>query len=128
MRFSRNFALYVVLLSIIFGCVRYAYARESVRDTDLQALYRAINQDSFAGSLPHAQVSWSYLEKEEGTTRAYPDGRFEIEIDRATNTTHRELLDTLHEEMCHVETLPSLNGQDAHGPLFQTCMLRFLGR
>jgi predicted SprT family Zn-dependent metalloprotease len=112
------------LIFTIFGCVRYAVAREAVRDLNLHSMYADINRESFQGSLPDARVSWADLSNDLGRTYAYTDGTFEIQID-PTNKTLEQVRSVLSHEQCHVLTIPDLNGQDAHGEKFQRCMLRF---
>jgi predicted SprT family Zn-dependent metalloprotease len=73
--------------------------------------------------LPKADVSWGYLpEGYAGETTSEQDGSFRILIDRASNTSEAELLDTLKHEACHVQTANKLDGQDVHGEIFQKCL------
>jgi predicted SprT family Zn-dependent metalloprotease len=112
----------VCILALIALCARYAYSRESLRNTDLQDAYQELNVKSFHGALPKAQVSWAYLQDHMGETSAQQDGSFRILIDRTSNTSQEELLDTLKHEACHVQTANRLNGEDVHGELFQACL------
>jgi predicted SprT family Zn-dependent metalloprotease len=112
----------LLILVVIALCASYAYSRESVRNTDLQDAYQDLNVKSFHGALPKAQVSWGYLDGDFGETNSYEDGSFRILIDRTSVTSQSQLLGTLKHEACHVKTMNRLNGEDAHGEMFQACM------
>ena len=123
MKRLRQFATCAVLLAVIFGCVRYAVAREQLRDLDLHAMFQDINHESFNGELPDVPIEWADLADKYGVTTY--DGTFEIRVDRATNTSRADVVGTLRHEACHVATVEHLNGEDPHGLMFQRCMMRF---
>lgn len=122
MRSSRNLALCFALLAAILGSVRYAVGRESLRDTDLPALYSSINRESFNDSLPSVPVEWNDLIDKRGVTIIQGDD-IRIEIDRGSVTTATELREVLSHEACHVAL--GKDGEDGHGERFQQCMKRF---
>ena len=98
------------------------------RAVDLKTLYREINDDSFEGQLPDAvEVVWDddLGPRILGTT--YYSPKTVIHIDRQKVTTEKRLLNVMRHEMCHVATeeMVAANKQDAHGPIFNTCMARF---
>jgi len=122
-----HLAVTLVCLAVLFCGVRYAIARERLRQTDVHSVYEQVNRESFNGSLPDAFVRWSYLEDKYGEVHFYADGSNVIEIDRASVTSEKQLLKTIRHESCHVEThtIVEETGQDVHGEAFQTCMKRF---
>jgi hypothetical protein len=106
---------------------------ELVRTTDLPALYRRINFDSFDGKLASdVRVTWDELGGNGsggyyvGET-SFDDAKPAIRIDIVRVTTEKHLLHVMRHEMCHVATHDDVwkTGQDAHGGFWQSCMRRF---
>jgi predicted SprT family Zn-dependent metalloprotease len=125
-RWLINGCIFLLSTAAIWASVQYAVARERVRSVSLNAVYQQLNRESFQGQLPDAEIVWSDLTERKGLTHWMDDGSFKIEIDRATNPSERELLDTVPHEACHIATLPHLeHGDDVHGAAFQQCMTRF---
>jgi len=127
MRQRLQISVSLACLGIICYGTGYAVERERLRQTDLHAVFQQVNRESFAGELPDVSVKWSDLPDDYGVTIFSPDGTAEIEIDRASVTSEKQLLETMRHEACHVEThaVVEATGQDWHGEAFQTCMLRF---
>jgi predicted SprT family Zn-dependent metalloprotease len=127
MRQRIQISISLACLAIICYRTGYATGRERLRQMDLHAVYQQVNRESFSGQLPDVLVKWSDLPDDYGVTIFYPDGTAEIEIDRASVTSEKQLLETMRHEACHVQTHADVQetGQDWHGEAFQTCLLRF---
>jgi hypothetical protein len=112
----------IAALSVIVCGARYAYARESLRKTDLEAWYQEDNAKYFAGELESVRVRWGDLRAEGylGVTQGNSRG-LEIVLDRNELRTEADARDVLHHEICHVSTLDEM---PMHGPEFQECMRR----
>ena len=123
----RNLAASLACLAVIFGSIRYAVARERVRDTDLHAVYQQINREYFAGELEDARIQWGSLTDATAKTYTYEDGSVRIVLDMQSNTTESDLRENLRHESCHVMThfAVEASGEDAHGTAWQKCMQRF---
>lgn len=119
-----NGCVFLLSVSAISLSVRYAVARESLRETNLNAVYWQLNQEFFQGQLSRAEVRWDNLtaKGESGETYQCGDDSFLILIDRETNTTEDDMRSTLEHEACHVLTREA--GRE-HGAVFQECMTRF---
>lgn len=122
-----DITLGLLSVAILFYSTGYTLGRERLRQTDLHAVYQQVNRESFNGRLPDVLVKWSDLVDVYGVAIFYPDGTAEIEIDRASVTSEKQLLETMRHEACHVMThaVVEATGQDWHGEAFQTCLLRF---
>src|SRR5271165_86898 len=102
--------------------------RAAFRAIDLKSFYRDINHDSFGGQLPDdVEVVWDDDLGPRSLGKTYFSPRTVIHIDRGKVTTEKGLLHVMRHEMCHVATAEMVvaNQQDAHGPIFNTCMERF---
>lgn len=120
----------VSLLSLAIICfgVRYAVARERLRQTDPHAIYQQVNSESFNNELPDVPVRWSDAGDDNyGLTHFYDDGTALIDIDPRNVTTEAMLLETVRHESCHIysQAVVEETRQDVHGEAFQTCMKRF---
>ena len=88
MRRSSQFAVFVVCVAVTLGGARYAYAREAVRHTDLDALYQQINRESFDGKLPEVEIYWDDLTEKDAYGITSFDGSVDsIRLDRRTVTS-----------------------------------------
>jgi hypothetical protein len=127
---SVRHTLYIVIsvacIGLIFAGANFAIGRERTRHTDLHAAYQQINRESFRSELPDVRVEWADLRNEYSVTTPYSDGAFPfvIQINRSSVTSDAQLRHTLTHEMCHVATYDAAEaaGQDANGPLFQSCL------
>jgi len=142
-RFNKS-AIAVTCLVVIGGGGTLVLAREwqrkqekqqveLVRSTNLSALYRQINLDSFDGQLSgDVPVSWDELGGN-GSGGDYvgmtdfDDGKSAIRIDVEKVRSEEHLLGVPRHEMCHVAThdVVRQTGQDPHGVSLQVCMKRF---
>lgn len=127
MRNRSQLAASVACLAVIFGGIRYAVAREQVRDTNLHAAYQQINRDYFAGELEDARIQWDSLTDATAKTYTYADGSVRIVLDAQSNTSESAIRENLRHESCHVMTHVGVeaSGEDAHGATWQKCMQRF---
>jgi hypothetical protein len=118
----RTLVAIAALSVIIFGC-RYAYGRERLRKTDLEAWYQEDNAAYFGGELQPVYVRWGDLQAEHalGMTQMDEEGYLEIVLDRFELRTESDARTILHHEECHVATLDE---EPMHGPWFQECMRR----
>jgi hypothetical protein len=114
-------------LAVIGAGGRYAYGRETLRQTDPHSIYQQVNRESFQGALPDVPVTWAALGQEwYGTTYFYADGTAAIEIDKGNVLSDRLLRGVVQHEACHVAVGGSLGqGEDVHGATWQACMERF---
>jgi len=123
-----HLAVTLVCLTILFCGVRYAVARERLRQMDPHTIYQQVNRESFAGELPDVPVEWSEAGDDNyGVTHFYADGSAAIDIDWRTVTSETMLLETVRHESCHIYSINIVEEthQDVHGEAFQTCMQRF---
>lgn len=125
--------LSVLPVLAVFSCgATSAHERELFLSQKLQPIFERINQNYFAGELRNVEVRWGNLKTDDakGLTRAYGDGSFLIELDRASNTKTSDAENVLKHEACHVSTWPEIEKHkkhpDFHGPAFSSCMRRFL--
>jgi hypothetical protein len=118
-------AVSVACLVVIGLGVRYAAARETLREQDLIPLYQQSGQVLFGDDVPEARVEWANLNNDLGTERTFGDDSVEILVDRELVTSEKQLRAVMEHEVCHVY-VDRLGGEPVeHGPLFQTCMLKF---
>jgi SprT-like family protein len=103
----------VLSLAAIIGSVRYAYGREFVRHSNLEAEYSQINKQYFDGQLPTVTVEWEVLTDEcYGITEHDKNGvYFEIKLDPHENPDMDRLRETLKHESCHVYVFPRIQTQ-----------------
>lgn len=122
-----RFTAQVVCLALLLAGAKYAVGRERLRHADLHEEYRQINRQYFSGQLQDVFVHWGHLENAIGRTYTYPDGSVRIALDPGSIATEDEIQETLRHESCHVKTYREVesSAQEAHGPLFEACMLRF---
>jgi len=107
---------------------------QQVHDEDLPLLYSQINRQYFSAQLPdYVSVSWSDLvaDKDCASCAGMTDwdtGFPRIRLDPKSVHTEKFLRQAMEHEMCHVATVDAVTKarQDAHGPLFQACMQRYL--
>jgi hypothetical protein len=111
----------------------YSQGLDRLHNTDLRALYRQMNADSFSGQLSNdVPIFWANLRTNPdcGNCAAMTDfdtGRPRIRFDDERVQSESSLHLLMEHEMCHVATIDEAkkNKKDAHGPLWQECMKRF---
>jgi hypothetical protein len=126
-----NLAVSILAVATILFGVRYAVARERLRDPQyLHWIYADENKQHFGNALPDAHLrsgDLADLDKEDtytlGVTYTLDENYFVIVLAPKWNTTEAETRKTIQHEACHVATWEKED--DAHGPLFQDCMRRF---
>jgi hypothetical protein len=126
-----NLAVSVLAITTIFFGVRYAVARERLRDPHyLHWIYADENKHHFGDALPDAHLRSGDLtdhDKDDtytlGVTYTLDENCFVIVLAPKWNTTELEARRTIQHEACHVATWKKED--DPHGPLFQDCMKRF---
>jgi hypothetical protein len=124
---TAQLAVSLACLVIIGAGARYAWARETLRDTDPHEIYMQINRKSFDSALPDIPVAWAYAgEDRYGQKHFYADGS-DIEIDNQKVLSENFLREVVRHESCHVATRSDVevSHQDVHGALFEECMKRF---
>jgi hypothetical protein len=118
-------AVAVACLALIGAGVRYAVARETLREQDLTPLYLQTAQVLFGDDVPEARVQWANLNNDLGTERTFGDDSVEILIDRELVTSEKQLRAVMEHEVCHVYVDRQGGEPVEHGPMFRTCLLRF---
>ena len=116
--------IFVITLTTLLAVA--AFGATPYNETQLAQWYRWYNEELFNGKLTtNVVIRWGDLtaQKEMAETQCNLDHTAcKITLDKATNITERTTQWTLIHEMCHVK-VPAGKELDAHGPLFQSCMM-----
>jgi hypothetical protein len=88
----------------------------------LHAAYQPINRESLGRSSPDVEIRWDDFTDERGETRLDCDEAASSKIDRGTNLTEPDLIETTRSRNVPVSAGSAAND---HGLAFQICVHRF---